>query len=58
MYKVVKIDGKIREAIDIKGKANKYGIVKEFTYEEAQNFISKHTYIGMSHKYEIIEIVK
>lgn len=50
MYKVVKIDGKIREVIDTKGKANKYGVIKEFTYKEAQKFM-KNTYIGMSHKY-------
>ena len=56
MYKVVKVSGYVREAIDTKGKANKYGKPKKFTLEEAEKFVKKNSYTGMSCKYEIVEI--
>ena len=55
MYKVVKVSGFMREAIDTKGKANKYGEPKKFTLEDAEKFIKKNSYAGMSFKYEIVE---
>ena len=55
MYKVVKVIGFMREAIDKKGKANKYGEPKKFTLEEAEKFVKKNSYAGMSFKYEIVE---
>ena len=57
MYKIVEIYGGIGEHIDIKGKANKYGEPKLFkTKTEASKWILKHSYTGMSHKYEIMEV--
>lgn len=56
MYKIVEIYGGIAEHIDKKGKANKYGEPKLFeTKKEASAWIIKHSYVGMSHKYEIVE---
>ena len=55
MYKVVKVNGYSREAIDTKGKPNKYGEPKLFTLKEAENFVKRNTYTGMSFKYEIVE---
>ena len=56
MYKVVKVSGFIRAAIDKKGKPNKYGEPKLFTLEEAEKFVKKNSYAGMSFKYEIVEL--
>lgn len=54
-YIIVKVNGKIREIIDESGKANKYGKAKLFTMDDAEKFIKKNTYVGMSCKYEILE---
>ena len=56
MFHVRMVDGFIRSAIDIKGKPNKYGKPKDFnTKAEAEKWIKKHSYNGMSCKYEIYE---
>ena len=54
MFHVCMVDGFVRSAIDVKGKPNKYGKPKDFeTKEEAEKWIKKHSYNGMSWKYEI-----
>ena len=56
MFHVCMVDGFLRSAIDDKGKPNKYGKPKDFkTKEEAKKWIKKHSYNGMSWKYEIYE---
>ena len=56
MFHVCMVDGFLRSAIDVKGKPNKYGKPKDFeTKEEAEKWIKKHSYNGMSWKYEIYE---
>ena len=48
------VDRFFRAAIDVKGKPNKYGKPKDFeTKEDAEKWIKKHSYNGMSWKYEI-----
>lgn len=55
-YIIVEVDGFIRSAIDTKGKPNKYGTPKEFkTRKDAQAWIDKKTYVGMSWHYEIVK---
>ena len=55
MYVIVEIDGIIRSCVCKNNKADKYGDPKLFeTKEEAQRWIDKHSYKGMSYKYEII----
>ena len=50
------VDGIVRTAIDVKGKPNAYGKPKDFeTKAKAEEWIKKHTYKGMSWKYEIYE---
>ena len=50
------VDGAYRAAIDVKGKPNEYGKPKDFeTKTEAESWIKKHSYKGMSWKYEIYE---
>ena len=56
MYKIVKVSGFVREVIDKKGKPNKYGEPKLFTLKEAEKFVKRNTYRGMSFKYEIVEL--
>ena len=54
MFYVVEIDGIIRSLIDTTGKANKYGKPKLFkTEKDAEAWIARRTYKGMTHKYEI-----
>ena len=54
MYHICRIEGFIRAAIDNKGKPNKYGAPKNFeTKEDEEKWITKHTYKGMSWRYEI-----
>ena len=54
MYHICRVDGFIRAAIDVNGKPNKYGAPKKFeTKEEAEKWIKKHSYSGMSWRYEI-----
>ena len=56
-FKIVEVDGFIRAAICKNGKADKYGEPKLFkTYREAQKWIDKHSYVGMSFKYVIVEV--
>lgn len=57
MYKVVKVDGWLRQQICTDGKANKYGNPKLFkTEREAQKWIDKESYKGMSYSYEIVKM--
>lgn len=57
MYKIIEIDGIIRSCICKNNKADKYGDPKIFnSIEDAQRWIDKHTYKGMSIKYEIMEV--
>lgn len=54
MFCIIEIDGCIRSMIDTMGKANKYGKPKLFkTKRDAEAWISKRSYKGMSFKYEI-----
>lgn len=56
MYKVVKVDSWLRQQICADGKPNKYGKPKLFkTEKEAQKWIDKNSYKGMSYKYEIVK---
>lgn len=58
MYIIVECDGYIRSAIDVRGQANKYGEPKKFkTKKDAQAWIKKHSYGGMSFHYEIMKEV-
>ena len=50
-YKIIKVDGKIREAV-----LNRDGSLKVFTRKEAKLYIERHSYKGMSFKYEMIPI--
>jgi len=55
-YVVVEVDGIWRAAIDRKGKANKYGEPKIFkSADDAQKWIDRRTYKGVSVHYEIKE---
>ena len=57
-YKVVEVDSFFRAHIDIKGKSNEYGEPKLFnTRKEAENWVKKHSYKGMSFGYDIMEVV-
>ena len=57
MYKIIEVDNGIRSQIDIKGKPNKYGEPKLFkTVKDAQKWIDRWTYKGMSWHYEIKEV--
>ena len=56
MFHVCMVDRTLRASIDVKGKPNKYGKPKDFeTKAEAEAWIKKHSYNGMSWKYEIYE---
>lgn len=56
-YKIIEIDGIWRAAICKNNKADKYGVPKIFESKKAAaNWIEKHSYKGMSFKYEIVEI--
>lgn len=57
MFHVIKVDGWIRACICTDNKADKYGKPKEFkTRKDAQKWIDKYSYKGMSFKYEISEV--
>ena len=54
MYIIVEVDGFIRSAINKQGKPDKYSEPKRFeTKKKAQAWIDKHSYTGMSFRYEI-----
>lgn len=58
-YIIIEVDGYLRSIIDTTGKANKYGQPKEFkTRKDAQAWIDRRTYKGMSYHYEIKEAEK
>jgi len=57
MFLVVEVDGIMRAYICKNNKPDKYGIPKNFeTKKDAQSWIDRHSYKGMSLKYEIVEI--
>lgn len=57
MYKIIEIDMGIPYPIDTKGRPNKYGEPKLFkTVKEAQKWIDRRTYKGMTWHYEIQEV--
>ena len=57
MFKVIQWDLGIPYPINKKGRPDKYTSPKLFkTREEAQAWIDKHSYKGMSWKYEIEEV--
>lgn len=56
MYNVVWVDGFMRACIDEKGKANKYGKPKLFkTKKDADAWVKKNSYKGMSFRYEVVK---
>lgn len=56
-YKIIEVDGIWRACIDITGKPNKYGKPKIFDKkEDAERWIEKRSYAGMSFHYEIKEV--
>lgn len=56
MYRIVKVDGAIKQSIDKTGVPNRYGEPKLFkTKKDAQKWIDKKSYWGMSFYYEIKE---
>lgn len=57
MFKVIQLDMGIPYPINEKGQPDKYTPPKLFkTREECQAWIDKHSYKGMSWKYEIEEV--
>lgn len=57
MYKIIEVDNGIRSQIDTKGKPNKYGDPKLFkSKKDAQKWIDRRTYKGMTWHYEIQEV--
>ena len=57
MFRVVEVDGMIRTCICRNNKADRYGTPKNFeTKKAAQEWIERHSYKGMSYKYEVVEI--
>jgi len=57
MYYVVKVDGMYRASICKDGKPSKYGERKLFsTMRDAQKWVDRNSYKGMSFRYEIREV--
>ena len=57
MFHIIEVDGFIRSCICENNKADKYGEPKNFkTIEDAKEWIKKHSYKGMSHRYEIVKV--
>lgn len=57
MYEIVYVDGIYRAAIDKKNTVNKYGEPRLWkTRKEAEKWIEKHSYKGMSFHYVIEEM--
>ncbi len=57
MYRIIEVDGIIRAYICKDNKADKYGTPKEFkTLKDAKKWIEKHSYGGMSFKYEVEKV--
>ena len=56
-YRIIEIDGIIRAYICTNNKADKYGTPKEYKkLKDAKQWIERHSYGGMSFKYEIERI--
>ena len=57
MFNVIYVDGIYRAVIDTKNRDNKYGDPKQFkTRHDAEAWILRHSYKGMSHHFEIKEV--
>jgi hypothetical protein len=57
MFNIIEVDGIIRSCICKNNKADKYGEPKNFkTRKDAEKWIEKHSYKGMSFKYEIKKV--
>lgn len=57
MFHIIEVDGIIRSCICKNNRADKYGEPKNFkTTEDAKEWIKKHSYKGMSHRYEIVKV--
>ena len=57
MFKIIYVDGIYRASIDKKNTINKYGEPRLWkTREEAEHWIERHSYKGMSFRYEIKEV--
>lgn len=55
-FRIVMVDGWYKAVICKNDKPDKYGTPKDFkTRKEAEEWIKKNSYKGMSFKYEIIE---
>ena len=55
-FTVVEVDGAIRSAISVYNRPDKYSPARTFGNKRAAaNWIAKHTYKGMSVRYEIVE---
>ena len=56
MFYIVEIDGPLRNTINKNGQPDKYSEPKMFkTAVDAQKWIDRHSYKGMSMRYEIRE---
>lgn len=59
MYIVVLVDGHYRAAVNTKGKPDKYGTPKKFKRRvDAENWIARRNYTGMSFYYEVQEVTR
>lgn len=59
VYIIIKIDGRIRTKLETNNKFGKYGTAKLFkSRKEADKWILKHSYNGMSWKYEVLQYNK
>mgnify|MGYP003392950764 FL=1 len=57
-YYIVEHDGIVNQIIDKTGKPNKFGDPKIFeSMADARKWILKRTYKGMTHSYEVKEII-
>ena len=57
MFKIIYVDGIYRASIDKKNNINKYGDPRLWkTRDEAEHWIERHSYKGMSFHYEIKEV--
>ena len=56
MYKIIFVDGIYRASISKQNRVDKYGEPRLWkTKEEAEHWIERHSYKGMSFHYEIKE---
>ena len=56
-FSILEWDNKLATPINDKGQPSRYEDLKRFkTRKDAQRWIDRHTYAGMSFKYEIVEV--